>query len=79
MKTVSTTVDEDILARLDKLAGGSQSGSRSRSSMIRDALRAHVARMERKIEHERETKVFRRHRKRLDKEVAALLRDQFET
>jgi len=76
MKTISITVDEDVLARLDRLAAGGAPEGVTRSGMIRDAMRTYVSRMERQIEEEREGEIFRRRRKRLEKEATALVGEQ---
>jgi metal-responsive CopG/Arc/MetJ family transcriptional regulator len=76
MKTISITVEENILARLDRLADRALKDRKNRSSMIRYAMREYVSRMERQIEEEREREVFRRQRARLEKEAIALVREQ---
>ena len=76
MKTISITVDQDILARLDRLAGKGSKQRSNRSSMVRDAMREYVSRIERQVEEEREREVFRQQRTRLEKEAIALVREQ---
>lgn len=75
MKTISITVDEAVLARLDRLAARVGSGS-NRSSMMRDAMKAFVLRKEREEEEAREREIFRTRRSKLERQVAALVEDQ---
>ena len=63
-------MDEDILRRMDKLS------ARNRSSIIRDAVREYLSRMESKAEEERERKIFKDHRSRLARQTTALVKEQ---
>ena len=76
MKTIAITIDEDVLERVDRLAGRRGEGRRSRSRVIRQAVREHVLRLERQAEDEREAAVVRRHRARLARQARALVREQ---
>ena len=76
MKTISITVDEDTLTRLDKLAEDRTGAVFSRSSLIREAMRDYVVRVERLIEEERERAIFRQRRTELAREATALVREQ---
>ena len=76
MKTISITVDEEILSRLDRLAEKGLEERSNRSSMVREAMREYVSRMERQVEEEREREVFRQQRTQLEKEAIALVREQ---
>ena len=78
MKTISITVDEEILNRLDQL-GDREEGGPNRSSMIRDAMKAWVLQKEREREEARERVIFRKNRSRLDKQAAALVEEQLTT
>ena len=71
MKTIAITIDDDTLERVDRIGG-----SRSRSRVIREAVKEYVARLERAAEGEREATVIRRHRGRLAQQARALVRVQ---
>jgi metal-responsive CopG/Arc/MetJ family transcriptional regulator len=73
MKTIAITIDEATLASVDRLAGRA---GRNRSLLIRQAVADYIARLERLADDERESTIVRRHRVRLTKQVAALVRDQ---
>ena len=76
MKTIAITIDENMLERLNRLTGrgGRTAGNRSRA--IRQAVREHVERLERQADDEREAAIVRRHRGRLTRQAAALVREQ---
>jgi len=74
MKTIAITIDEDTLARVDRLAV--RDGGKNRSQLIRRAVDEYVSRAERTSEHQREDAVVRRHRGRLARQAAALVREQ---
>ena len=76
MKTIAITMDEATLEQVDRLVGSGAGSSRNRSQLIREAVRAHVARLERLIDDEREGVVVRRHRGRLARQASALVREQ---
>ena len=71
MKTIAITIDDDTLERVDRIGGG-----RSRSRVIREAVKEYVSRLERAAEEEREAAVIRRHRGRLAQQARALVRAQ---
>jgi metal-responsive CopG/Arc/MetJ family transcriptional regulator len=70
MKTIAITIDEALLKRMDRLADG------NRSLMVREAVAQYVVRREREAREVAEDAVIRRHRRRLSKEAAALVRAQ---
>jgi metal-responsive CopG/Arc/MetJ family transcriptional regulator len=76
MKTIAITIDEDVLARVDRLAGPSAKSARNRSRLIREAVREHLSRLERLADDEREAVIVRRHAGRLALEAAVLIRVQ---
>jgi metal-responsive CopG/Arc/MetJ family transcriptional regulator len=76
MKTIAITIDEDVLARVDRLAGPSAKSPRNRSRLIREAVREYVSRLERLAENEREAVIIRRHAGRLARDAAVLIREQ---
>jgi len=70
MKTIAITIDEALLARMDRLGEG------NRSLMVREAVAQYVVRREREAAEAEEDVVLRRHRRRLARETAALVRAQ---
>ena len=70
MKTIAITIDDALLERMDRLGG------RNRSLMVRDAVTQYVGRREREAAEAAEDGVIRRHRRRLAREAAALVRAQ---
>jgi metal-responsive CopG/Arc/MetJ family transcriptional regulator len=70
MKTIAITIDEDLLARMDRMAGG------NRSMVIREAVAHYVTRREREAAEAHEDAILRRHRRRLARETTALVRAQ---
>jgi Arc/MetJ-type ribon-helix-helix transcriptional regulator len=80
MKTIAITIDRPIdrpmLERLDRLVAMEGVPWKSRSGLIRQAVEELLARLERAAEEERERNIFRRHRARLNRQVAALVKEQ---
>lgn len=74
MKTIAVTIDEPTLERMDRLVRSRIKGNRS--AMIRMAIQDYIARLERAVEEEHERSVFQRHRKRLERQASALVREQ---
>ena len=70
MKTIAVTIDVDLVARMDRL------GDRNRSLLVREAVAQYVARREREMTEAAEDAVVRRHRRRISREAAALVRAQ---
>ncbi len=75
MKTIAITIDEDILIRIDKLAGNGDGGG-NRSKVIREAVREYLSRVEQVAEEGREGEIFRRHRTQLRRQAVALVKEQ---
>lgn len=75
MKTIAITIDERMLASVDRLSGY-RGGASNRSKIIRAAVAEYLARIERTAEAERERDVFRRHRGRIRRQAAALVKEQ---
>jgi len=75
MKTIAVTVDEATLRLLDELASGA-SGRRTRSALVRAALRQFAESERRRETEDREREIFRKHRKRLAQQARLLIRDQ---
>ena len=70
MKTIAITIDEETVARVDRLGKG------NRSRVIREAVQEYVARVERLAAEAQEATVIHRHRSRLARQAAALVREQ---
>jgi len=69
MKTIAITIDDDVLNRIDHVAG-------NRSEFIRKAVHDYLAQIERLEEEQRERKVFKQNRERLRREAIALVKEQ---
>jgi len=74
MKTIAITIDDEMLVRVDRLAGGQ--ARRNRSRVIRQAVHEYVSRLERAAEDEHEAAIVRRHRGRLARQARTLVRAQ---
>jgi metal-responsive CopG/Arc/MetJ family transcriptional regulator len=75
MKTIAITIDEAMLKSVDRLSGD-RGETPNRSKIIRAAVGEYLARVERGAEEERERGVFRRHRARIGRQAAALVKGQ---
>lgn len=75
MKTIAVTVDEATLKILDELAGHAPRG-RTRSALVRAALREFADRERRRVVEERERGILRKHRTRLARDARGLVRAQ---
>jgi metal-responsive CopG/Arc/MetJ family transcriptional regulator len=74
MKTIAISIDDDLLAELDRLSEADQSSNRS--AVVRRAV-ADLVERERRLEAEAADRIiFARHRERLAREAAALVEDQ---
>jgi metal-responsive CopG/Arc/MetJ family transcriptional regulator len=74
MKTIAVTIDDATLKLLDELKDGSS--RRSRSAVVRTALREFAEREHRREIEAKESAVFRKHRKRLAQQARALISEQ---
>jgi predicted transcriptional regulator len=72
MKAIAVTVDEATLRLLDELAA-SEPQRRTRSALIRAALREFAERERRRVVEEREREIFRRNRKQLTRQARLLV------
>ena len=70
MKTIAITIDEGLLARMDRVGDG------NRSLVVREAVAQYVTRREREAAETEENEAIRRHRKRLARDTAALVKAQ---
>jgi Arc/MetJ-type ribon-helix-helix transcriptional regulator len=72
MKTIAVTIDDVTLRLLDELTAG-EPRRRTRSSLVRAALRDFAERERRRVIEERERDVFRKNRKQLAREARLLI------
>lgn len=75
MKTIAVTIDEGTLRLLDDLTAG-EPRRRTRSALVRTALREFAERERRRQIEEREREIFRRSRKQLAREARLLVAAQ---
>lgn len=75
MKTIAITIEEATLKRLDELAMASPR-LRSRSALVRAALREFLERERQREIEALEHKILRKHRRRLARQARALIREQ---
>jgi len=75
MKTIAVTIDEATLRLLDDLTAG-ESRRRTRSALVRAALREFAERERRRQIEEREREIFRKSRKQLAREARLLVAEQ---
>jgi len=75
MKTIAVTMDEDTIKLLDELAGR-RSRARSRSSLVRLAVRELAERERRRQTEAEDDRILQKHRTRLARETRALVAGQ---
>ncbi len=75
MKTIAVTIDETTLRLLDELAAALPQ-PRSRSALVRTAVREFAEREWRREAETREHEVLRKHRRRLARQARALIAEQ---
>ena len=76
MKTIAFTIEEHLLERIDRLAASKTTAANNRSQILRLAVAEFLAERERLEEEERERAIFRRHRDKLAKQAATLVKEQ---
>lgn len=76
MKTIAITIDEPTLKRLDRVMASKTTAWKTRSEIVRKAVQQFIAQLERAAEEEREREIFSRHSTRLNRQAAALIKDQ---
>jgi Arc/MetJ-type ribon-helix-helix transcriptional regulator len=75
MKTIAVTIDDSTLKLLDQLV--ERSGrARSRSALVRTALREFAERARDREVEAHEGRILTEHRKRLARDTAALIKEQ---
>lgn len=75
MKTIAITIDEESLQCLDALLAKGR-GPRRRSALIRTAVREYLERTILRESESREFEILHRHRHRLARQAAALIKEQ---
>ena len=75
MKTIAVTVDDATLELLDALSA-SEPRRRTRSALVRAALKEFAERERRRANEEREREIFRKHREQLAREARRLVAQQ---
>lgn len=75
MKTIAIIIDEATLDLIDRLHGSSRR-FRSRSAVIRAAIRAYAARERERRTRAHERRVIRENKRLLDRQLSALVREQ---
>jgi Arc/MetJ-type ribon-helix-helix transcriptional regulator len=75
MKTIAVTIDETTLGLLDELTGAGRR-RRTRSALVRVALREFAERERRRAVEAREREIFRKHRTQLAREARLLIAAQ---
>lgn len=76
MKTIAITIEESALERLDRVARKGRGKRRNRSEAIRRAVQEYISRLEREAEEERERAIIHQHYRKLNRQAAALIREQ---
>jgi len=76
MKTIAITIEESALERLDRLSRKDRGKRRNRSEVIRRAVQEYLSRLERQAQEEQEREIIRRHHRKLNRQAAALIREQ---
>jgi metal-responsive CopG/Arc/MetJ family transcriptional regulator len=72
MKNIAVSMDEPTLKRLDELAAAS-ARPRSRSALVRIAVREFAEREQRRQTESQENEIIRKHRRRLAQQTRALV------
>ena len=76
MKTIAITIEESALEQLDRVARKGRGKRRNRSELIRRAVEEFIARLEREAKEAQDREVIRRHHRLLNRQAAALIREQ---
>jgi metal-responsive CopG/Arc/MetJ family transcriptional regulator len=86
MKTIAVSIDEDLLAAIDRVARRRRPSRRgqpaarrpNRSEVIREAVREFLGHRERREQESRDRQVLAAHRTRLARQLEALVGEQAE-
>ncbi len=76
MKTIAITIDEDTLRSIEEISKKSSVRARSRSRIIRLAIKEFVSRRQQQAREAREREIFKRHRTRMARQARALISEQ---
>jgi len=72
MRTIAISIDEPTLKQLDELAAAS-ARPRSRSALVRIAVREFAEREQRRETESQESEIIRKHRRRLAQQARAVV------
>jgi Arc/MetJ-type ribon-helix-helix transcriptional regulator len=75
MKTIAITIDAETLNLIDELSSSSKK-FRSRSALVRAAIRSYARHVQRQLEEERERDIIRKNKDLLDRQLKALITEQ---
>jgi len=75
MKTIAITIDDETLGLIDELHRSSRR-FRSRSALVRAAIRAYVSLERERRSRERELRVIRENKALLDRQLKAMVKEQ---
>jgi len=75
VNTIAITIDEETLGLLNRLLRSSPR-FRSRSALVRAAIRAYAAQERQRRERARERQVIRENKRLLDRQLRALVKEQ---
>ncbi|PYS43448.1 MAG: hypothetical protein DMG14_00840 [Acidobacteria bacterium] len=76
MKTITLTIKENTLRRIDAIVGRTGRFGANRSQFIRDAICNQLARIEKEEEEKREREIFKRSRSKLRRQALVLIKEQ---
>ncbi len=76
MKTIAITIDEQTLNSIEEILKRSPAQGKSRSRIIREAIKDFVAREQQQKRESRERKILNKHRNRLARQAQALISEQ---
>ena len=76
MKTIAITMEETALQQIDRIAKRGGKKRANRSEVIRRAVEEYIARLERQAREERDEEIIRRNYRKLNRQAAALIRQQ---
>ena len=76
MKTIAISIEEPTLRELDRLVSRGEPGGKSRSAVVRRAVREFLERHRTREQEARERRILAAHRERLAREAAALVAEQ---
>jgi Arc/MetJ-type ribon-helix-helix transcriptional regulator len=75
MRTIAITIDEETLRLIDQLHRSSRR-FRSRSALVRAAIRAYASQERERLSRDRELRVIRENKRPLDRQLKAMVQEQ---